>query len=864
MKRGLLILLLTTSSLLCRADHITGGEMYYTYAGSSNGLHIYNVTLKLFMRCNSGRQFPNPTVMSAFNKASGSRVQDITVNISNQEIIRLSNQDACITDPPDVCYEVAYYHFTVSLPASTDGYTIASEVNYRIRGINNLSAGSQVGATYTCDIPGAANANNHSAHFTGSDLVVVCADNYFSYSFAAEDANNDQLVYSFCGAYMSTTAGVNGVPAGNPPYSFVPYAYPEFTEASPLGPKINIDPSTGLITGVAPAQGIYVVTVCASEIRNGVVIATQRKDLQINIADCSIAAATLEQDYMLCGDTRSITIQNRSTSPLIVSYDWAVLNPGGASIFTTNTPALNYTFAANGTYTVQLIVNKGQACSDTSHAKVYVYPGLEPGFSATGICIRKTTLFNDETTLVSGSINSWTWDFGDLSSLMDVSSQQHPSYNYSSVGDKTVRLIVTTTDGCRDTIDKIITIIDRPPIHLAFADTLICLNDQLPLQADGMGDFTWSPGNFISATDIPNPVVSPPATTWYYVELNTDGCVNRDSVLVRVVDHVSLRPMNDTTICSGDTIRLRLESDALQYAWTPAAQLINPAVQHPQAITPITTDYQVMAVIGGCSANASIRVTTVPYPLARAGADTVICYNTLAALHAFTDGDSWSWSPAAYLTNASLQDPIAYPPRTTPFVFTAYESTRGCPKPSRDTVLVTVLPEIKAFAGRDTIVITGQPLQLQASGGESYLWSPSYSLSASNIANPIAIFSEPAEMIRYKVNVYNSAGCYDSAFISVKVFATLPSIFVPTAFTPNNDGKNDELLPVIVGMQKMEYFNVYNRWGQLVFSTSVNGHGWDGRINGQLQGTNTYVWMVKAIDYLGQPYFRKGMVTLVR
>lgn len=119
-------------------------------------------------------------------------------------------------------------------------------------------------------------------------------------------------------------------------------------------------------------------------------------------------------------------------------------------------------------------------------------------------------------------------------------------------------------------------------------------------------------------------------------------------------------------------------------------------------------------------------------------------------------------------------------------------------------------------------------------------------------------------MIRYKVEVYNSVGCFDSAFVSVKVFATLPAVFVPTAFTPNSDGKNDRLLPVIAGMQKMEYFNIYNRWGQLVFSTSMNGYGWDGRINGQLQGTNTYVWMVKAIDYLGQPYFRKGMVTLIR
>jgi gliding motility-associated-like protein len=114
------------------------------------------------------------------------------------------------------------------------------------------------------------------------------------------------------------------------------------------------------------------------------------------------------------------------------------------------------------------------------------------------------------------------------------------------------------------------------------------------------------------------------------------------------------------------------------------------------------------------------------------------------------------------------------------------------------------------------------------------------------------------------VTVFNIAGCSDSAFINIKVFATGPTVFVPTAFTPNNDGKNDVLRPVAVGMQRIEYFNVYNRWGQLVFSTSFNGAGWDGRISGQSQATNVYVWMVKAIDFNGASYFQKGMVTLIQ
>ncbi|MET0466521.1 MAG: gliding motility-associated C-terminal domain-containing protein [Chitinophagaceae bacterium] len=860
MKRGLLILLLTASSVLARADHITGGEMYYTYVGTNT----YNVTLKLFMRCNSGRNFPDPAVMSIFDKTTNQRFEDISVRISSRETISLTSNDPCITNPPEVCYDVAYYNFTVSLPGSPSGYIIASEVNYRIRGINNLTSGSQVGATYTCDIPGITDASNNSAQFVGSDLVMVCAENYFSYSFAAKDGDNDKLIYSFCSAYNSTNGGVNGVPAGSPPYSSVPYLYNEFSESMPLGPKVHIDPSTGMISGVAPAAGIYVVTVCASEIRNGKIIAVQRKDLQINITDCSIAAANLEDDYMLCGTTRSIVIENRATSPLIVSYEWIVSNPAGSIIHTSSTPSLSYTFPVNGTYNVQLIVNKGQPCTDTARTKVYVYPGLVPDFNASGVCINNATVFTDQSTVATGSIALWSWDFGEPSVFNDASNQRHPAYKYPLTGDKFIRLIVTTTDGCRDTVEKKITIIEKPPIALAFRDTLICRNDQLPLQADGNGIFTWSPGSFISATNIPNPVVSPPVSTLYYVELNTDGCINKDSVQVRVVNQVTLIPMNDTTVCASDTIQLRVNSNGLKYSWTPAAQLSDPLLQNPAAITPVTTTYAVTAVIGGCSATAAINVRAVPYPVARASADTTVCYNDAAFLIATTDGNSWNWTPASYLLNANALTTIANPPRTTSFIFSAYENTRGCPKPGRDTVLVTVLPKIIPFAGNDTSVITGQPLQLQATGGVKYNWSPPYSLSATNIANPIAIIKEPAESIVYKVDVYNRIGCFDSAFVSVKVYSTMPTVFVPSAFTPNNDGKNDLLIPVLAGMKQLVYFNIYNRWGQLVFSTPAEGRGWDGRINGQFQSSNTYVWMISAIDYLGKPYSGKGMVTLVR
>jgi len=132
------------------------------------------------------------------------------------------------------------------------------------------------------------------------------------------------------------------------------------------------------------------------------------------------------------------------------------------------------------------------------------------------------------------------------------------------------------------------------------------------------------------------------------------------------------------------------------------------------------------------------------------------------------------------------------------------------------------------------------------------------------IPDPVALYDGSIDSIRYRVLVSDEQNCFDSASILVKIFKTNPQIFVPTAFTPNGDGVNDLFRPIGVGIKSIEYFRVYNRWGQLVFSTTINGHGWDGNIGGKPQSTNTYVWIVKGIDYLDRPFLKKGNVTLIR
>jgi hypothetical protein len=187
-------------------------------------------------------------------------------------------------------------------------------------------------------------------------------------------------------------------------------------------------------------------------------------------------------------------------------------------------------------------------------------------------------------------------------------------------------------------------------------------------------------------------------------------------VLVRVTDHVNLLAMNDTTICQEDAIQLRVISDGFQYSWSPPGSFIDPLAKNPICITQNTTHYKVIANIGSCSATDDIIVNTIPYPIARAGADTMICHGDPAQLKGYTDGQIVQWTPSANLSNPSILNPVAWPPSTTTYVLSAFDN-KGCPKPGRDTIIVNVLPQIKAYAGHDTSVVVGQPLQLWPAAG---------------------------------------------------------------------------------------------------------------------------------------------------
>lgn len=301
------------------------------------------------------------------------------------------------------------------------------------------------------------------------------------------------------------------------------------------------------------------------------------------------------------------------------------------------------------------------------------------------------------------------------------------------------------------------------------------------------------------------------------------------------------------------------------------------------AASAVTSSIRYRAIIksGVCPADTSapavITYYNTPFPQAAIDPPNAsICYGKSAALNAtITTGTSYTWSNSSTLSNTGtgtvsslpyLINATATPVRSTNYVLTV--SNAGCPNNFTDTFKVVVAPKIIVFAGNDTNIVSNQPLQLHATASDpaanNFTWSPGTGLSSTLIYNPVATLSMSiGETITYTVRATNSFGCYGEDDIKVTIFKTGPDIFIPGAFTPNGDGRNDVIRPICVGITQLNYFKVFNRWGQLVYSTSTIGQGWDGRIGGIPQASDNFVYMAQGVDYLGHTIFKKGTVMLI-
>ena len=878
MKKFLLSLFLSVLVFSAFSAHIKGGFFTYEYLGPgiSNPSYLrYKISLTIYMSCNpSAGQLTNPINFTIFQTGSSGVIANPAVSITKNYNLSKETDEPCISLDQRGCYYtvVVYELNNYELAPSTTGYTISYQRCCRIANMQNVQNSANVGNTYSISIPGSNSlvpnaTTNSSPDFPVNDTAVVCGGSYFRYPFSATDKDGDQLTYSLCSAFQggSTTVPTPN-PALAPPYTVLGYSSPYYG-SEPMGPGVTINSVTGLISGISPmpttAGGEFVVTVCVTETRAGIYLGETRKELHIQVKDCAPVGAKLAPKAVTC-DGFSVNFSNSATNPSGVLYTWDFGNPLSGLDNSSALPTPAHIYSDTGVYKVKLTVSLGGLCANADSISVKVYPGFFPDFTADGpFCKGVPFKFTDNTTTIYGVPTGWRWNFGNLSVINDTSLIKSPSYTYTLPGTYQAQLIVSNTFGCTDSVKKSIVITNGPIIGLIPHDTLICTIDTLKLKTSSTGNFIWSPNYNISSITNANPLVSPDVPTTYFVSF-TDfvGCKNTDSVFIDVKPFATINAGNDTTICTLDGFMLNTISDALNFKWSPTTYLSSASIKNPIA-TPLVPSitYTVVGNIGKCQSQDQITIRTAPPPKVKVGKDTLLCFGTNAPLRA-SGGSIYTWTPSTYLTALNIANPLAVAMLTTIRYKVEVRDTLGCTKSVFDSTLVTVDPILQADAGpADTSVVAGEPLALNGTGGTTYLWQPANWLNNPTISNPIA---NPLDNITYQLTAISAAGCKATDNIRVKVYKIAPGFYVPGAFTPNNDGNNDVIRPILIGMRSLKLFSVYNRWGQLLFSTSEKGKGWDGSFGGNQQDPGTFVWMAEGETFLGQIIKKQGTVVLLR
>lgn len=295
------------------------------------------------------------------------------------------------------------------------------------------------------------------------------------------------------------------------------------------------------------------------------------------------------------------------------------------------------------------------------------------------------------------------------------------------------------------------------------------------------------------------------------------------------------------------------------YTWTPGDFVEDTTAANTTAFVPRTTVYQMQIMDSNrCYRRDTVSVTvSVRNPKVGPVADTAICIGDHVDLFA-TGGVNYLWYPAAGLSCTNCANPVATPTTTTTYHAVVYDQY-GCSDTLSVRIVVHPLPVITLT--NDTTIIWGETVQLNANvpGGLYYLWDPVTGLNNANVPNPLAT---PQVTTQYTLIAIDTNLCKSVDSMRVIVRTDVP-VSIPSAFTPNGDGKNDMFHIANLKFQKIVEFRVFNRWGQEVFSGTSN-KGWDGMYKGTAQETGVYNYVIRVAWPDGHVETYKGDVTLLR
>ena len=248
-----------------------------------------------------------------------------------------------------------------------------------------------------------------------------------------------------------------------------------------------------------------------------------------------------------------------------------------------------------------------------------------------------------------------------------------------------------------------------------------------------------------------------------------DRVFTQDEIDSLAFNSQSTKAIEDASICPGGSFQLNA-SGAANYSWTPTSGLSIPTIANPIASPQITTKYYVTGLTSsGCATTDSVVLTVNPIPVVTKSNDTLICSNTSVQLFA-NGGAQYAWMPSASLNNPNIPNPLASPANNTKYYVTV-TNLQGCSK--IDSVQVSLRSQNSFSVNPDEEICPLNSIQLSASGGDRYSWSPATSLDNPNIANP---FASPLVTTMYSVLITDTV-CNNSTILNTSVSVSdLPTI----------------------------------------------------------------------------------------
>lgn len=462
------------------------------------------------------------------------------------------------------------------------------------------------------------------------------------------------------------------------------------------------------------------------------------------------------------------------------------------------------------------------------------------------------------------------WDFGDGYMLEDVNYAGHV---YKTPGTYVVTLFVYGYNGLKGQYTDTI-LINQPAASLKVNPDALCKGQSAHLLASGkkISNYAWDfgDGNVQLSGDSTISHVYNSTGTFTPQLLITDenGCTAAgnagDKLTVRPEPVVTITPANPR-VCEGQSLQLKA-SGGVTYTWQVANGITDLTVPNPIVKPGITTTYSVQIKDDlGCTANGEQTVNVVQHQQLSVTDDKGICYGSEVKLTA-SGTTQYKWIGATEgLSSTTIPDPVAKPQATIMYTVTGGDEY-GC---FVDTaaVKVSVYPLPTVNAGNDVESLAGTILQLNATGSANitnWLWTPDKYLDCRTCASTVA---KPLATTEYTITAKTAYGCTASDAVVLKMLCEANKVFIPTAFTPDNDGKNDYFM--IKGIGIVKHLIIYDRRGYKVFEknnfiASDRSSAWDGTLKGQQLPTATFVYFAEMECPDGGTFTRKGTVTLIR